>query len=79
MKLKAGDPAALVRGILRNPDIPEGKTRAHIAYNVVKGMIDMAAKKDISLMYRDDSGHNMVIKLDGKNIVLEDQDDQTNY
>jgi len=42
-------------------------------------MIQVAKNEDISLSYRDASGHNQVIKLDGKNIVLEDQDDLTNH
>lgn len=40
----------------------------------------MAKEKDISLLYRDPvTNHNMVIKASDKNIIVEDQDSQTNY
>ncbi|MCX6824516.1 MAG: hypothetical protein NT085_05325 [candidate division SR1 bacterium] len=79
IKLKAGDPAAMVRKILQCEDIQHGKVRAHVVYNLIKGFIDVAKKKDISLTYRDPgTGDMMVIKMDGKNIVLEQQDDHTN-
>lgn len=76
---KAGNPMALMESILRNPDIPQGKTRMHIAYNVAKWLIQKAQEDDISLRYRNAAGHNMVIRMDGKNIVLDDEDDLTNY
>jgi len=76
---KAGDPMSLMQKILAEKNIPEGKTRAHIAYNIAKWMIQKAKEEDISLSYRDNRWHNMVINLDGKNIVLEDQDDLTNH
>lgn len=80
IKLKAGDPAAMVRKILRCEDIPYGKVRAHIVYNIMKGFIQSAKKKDISLTYRHpDTGNMMVIKMEDKNIVLEEQDNQTNF
>ena len=79
IKLKAGDPAAMVRTILKCEDIQYGKVRAHVVYNLIKWFIDTAKKKDISLTYRDPgTGDMMVIKMDGKNIVLEQQDDHTN-
>ncbi|MEI6426159.1 MAG: hypothetical protein WCO66_02280 [Candidatus Absconditabacteria bacterium] len=76
---KGGDPMKLIKDILNEKSIPEGKTRLHIAYNVIAGMIQIAKNEDISLSYRDAAGHNQVIKLDGKNIILEDQDDLTNH
>ncbi len=80
IKLKAGDPAAMVRTILRCEDIQHGKVRAHIVYNIIKGFIQVAKKKDISLTYRHpETGDTMVIKMDGNNIVLEQQDNQTNF
>ncbi len=80
IKLKAGDPASMVRAILECEDIQHGKVRAHIVYNVMRGFIDSAKKKDISLTYRDpNTGDMMVIKMDGNNIVLEQQDNQTNF
>jgi hypothetical protein len=80
IKLKAGDPAAMVRRILQCEDIQYGKVRAHVVYNVIKGFIDTCKKKDISLNYRDPAtGDMMIIKMDGNNIVLEQQDNQTNY
>ena len=42
-------------------------------------MIQKAQEDDISLRYRNAAGHNMVIRMDGKNIVLDDEDDLTNY
>ena len=79
IKFKAGDPAAMVRKILQCEDIQHGKVRAHVVYNLMKGFIETAKKKDISLTYRDPgTGDMMVIKMDGKNIVLEQQDDHTN-
>ncbi|MEI8008921.1 MAG: hypothetical protein WCI00_06105 [bacterium] len=79
IKLKAGDPAAMVRKILQCEDIQHGKVRAHVVYNLMKGFIETAKKKDISLTYRDPgTGDMMIIKMDGKNIVLEQQNDHTN-
>lgn len=78
--LKNGDPANLVRDVLRCPRISHGKTRAHIGYNIIKGIIDMAKEKHISLLYRDpQTNHNMVIRTHEKNIIVEDQDETTNY
>lgn len=80
IKLKAWDPAAMVKRILQCEDIQHGKVRAHVVYNVIKGFIQASKKKDISLTYRDpETGNMMVIKMDGDNIVLEQQDNQTNY
>ncbi|HMS91410.1 MAG TPA: hypothetical protein PKC87_04275, partial [Candidatus Absconditabacterales bacterium] len=80
IKLKAGDPAAMVRTILQCEAIQYGKVRAHVVYNVMKGFIDSAKKKDISLTYRDPAtGDMIVIRMDEKNIVLEQQDNQTNF
>gem|GEM_PF-1915032 len=42
-------------------------------------MIQKAQEDDISLRYRNAAGHNMVIRMDGKNIVLDDEDDLTNH
>jgi hypothetical protein len=53
IKLKAGDPAAMVKRILQCEDIQHGKVRAHIVYNVMKGFIQAAKEKNISLTYRD--------------------------
>jgi len=36
IKLKAGDPAAMVRKILQCEDIQHGKVRAHVVYNLIK-------------------------------------------
>lgn len=78
--LLGGDPATLIRKVLRHPGIRHGKVRAHIVYNIMKGLIEMCKKKDISLRYRNPANqHNMVIAMEGNNIVLEDQDDRTNY
>lgn len=78
--LKNGDTGWLIRDILKYPWIEHGKTRAHIAYNVIKGMIELAKEKWIDMNYRDSvTGHNMIIKIDKDNILLEDQDDKTNY
>lgn len=78
--LKSWDPASLIRTVLRNDRIVNGKTRAHIAYNIIKWCIDMCKEKDISLRYRDpQTNHNMVIRTSDKNIIVEDQDSQTNY
>ncbi len=77
--IKNSNPACLVRDILRCPRIQYGKTRAHIAYSVIKGMIEMAKEKDLSLTYNAPNGHNMVVRMDNNNVVLEDQDDQTNF
>jgi hypothetical protein len=80
IKLKAGDPATMVRRILQCEDIQHGKVRAHVVYNLIKGFIQTCKKKDISLTYRDPgTGDMMVIKMDGNNIVLEQQDNQTNF
>lgn len=80
IKLKAGDPASIVKTILQCEAIQHGKVRAHIVYNVMKWFIQSAKKKDLSLTYRDPgTGDMMVIKMDGDNIVLEQQDNQTNY
>jgi hypothetical protein len=38
----------------------------------------MAKKKDISLSYRN-GDHNMIIRMNGKNIIMEEQDDNTNF
>lgn len=80
IKLKAGDPASMVKRILQCEDIQHGKVRAHVVYNVIKWFIQASKKKDISLTYRDPgTGDMMVIKMDGDNIVLEQQDNQKNY
>lgn len=36
IKLKAGDPASMVRKILQCEDIQHGKVRAHVVYNLIK-------------------------------------------
>ena len=80
IKLKAWDPAAMVRRILQCEDIQHGKVRAHVVYNVIKGFIKAAKQKDISLTYRDPwTGNMMIIKMDDDNIVLEQQDNQANF
>jgi len=67
IKLKAGDPACMVRTILQCEAIQHGKVRAHVVYNVIKGFIEASKKKDISLTYRDPgTGDMMVIRMDGK-------------
>lgn len=76
--LKAWDPTCLVRTILSCQQITHGKVRMHIAYNVIKWIIEMAKKKDISLSYRN-GDHNMIIRMNGKNIIMEEQDDNTNF
>lgn len=80
IKLKAGDPAAMVKRILQCEDIQHGKVRAHVVYNVMKWFIQAAKEKNISLTYRDPwTGDMMIIKMDGNNIVLEQQDNKTNF
>lgn len=80
IKLKAGDRTAMVKTILKCEAIQHGKVRAHVVYNLVKWFIQTCKKKDISLTYRDPwTGDMMIIKMDGDNIVLEQQDNQANH
>ncbi len=80
IKLKGGSPEAIIKRILQCEEIKHGKVRAHVVYNTIKGLIKSAKQKDISLSYRDpNTGNMMVIKMDGDNIVLEQQDNQSNY
>lgn len=74
--LQAGDIASLARKVLRHYDIKHGKTRAHIVYNILKGMIEMAKKKNISLNYYDDDAKkNRKIVMREKDIVVEEHDE----
>jgi formylmethanofuran dehydrogenase subunit D len=78
LKLKAGDPMKLMQCVLKDQRIKEGKARMHIAYNIARAYIEMAQEKDISLTYRE-GNHMRVLRMDGDNIVLEDQDDATHH
>jgi len=73
--LKSWDPAALVRNVLRNQQIKYWKVRAHIAYNIIKWIINMATEIDMPLTYSVAPWINREIKLDWDNIVLEEQND----
>lgn len=73
--LKSWDPAALIRNVLKNQSIKYWKVRAHIAYNIIKWIINMSKEIDMPLFYSRPPGINSEIKLDWDNIVLEDQDD----
>ncbi|HKL44415.1 MAG TPA: hypothetical protein VJ892_03990 [Candidatus Absconditabacterales bacterium] len=77
--LKAGNPASLVRRIMKNTNIAYGKVRAHLGFNIYKSMIQMAKDSDISLKYRDSGNHINELDIDENgNIALYDIDDWTN-
>ncbi len=77
--IKAWDSSSLVRRIMKNSSICQGKVRAHIGFNVYKSMIQMAKDSDISLKYRDSWNHINELDIDEKwNIALYDIDDWTN-
>ena len=70
--LSAGDPAALIRKVLRNTNIPYGKQRVHIAYNIVRSLITLAQGKNIPLQYLVPGTNNQINRLEmqGANVVL---------
>ncbi len=73
--LKSWDPAALIRNVLRHQPIKYWKVRAHIAYNIIKWIINMSKDIDMPLIYSNMPWINREIKLDWDSIVLEEQDD----
>lgn len=50
--LKQWEVSTLARKILNCPDIPDFKVRAHIVYNMMVSMVQIAKKKNFSLNYR---------------------------
>jgi len=77
--VKSGDPASLVRRVMRDQRVKQWKVRAHIAYNIYKWMIEMAKDKDISLTYRQDNNYMRKLDIDADgNIVLQTIDGRTN-
>lgn len=87
IKQKAAQPATLVRKIMREQRIENGKVRAHIWFNIYKSIIQIAQGKDISLTYRGmqwkirwnkRSQETRKITLDGRwNIVIKQIDHTT--
>lgn len=77
--LKQGEIATLSKKILNCREISDFKVRTHIVYNMLVSMIKIAAKKNLSLRYRDPNDPKATkqreIIMDDKNIVLYERDD----
>lgn len=78
LKLKIGDKEqtllwnshfSLIDNVLNSYDIPEGKVRLHIAYNIYKSMIVMTEKASMSLTTKR-GNIRKTLSLSGNNIVL---------
>jgi len=66
----------LARKILNCPDIPDFKVRAHIVYNMMVSMIQIANKKKLSLNYRvPGTPLQREIVMNDKNISLIEMND----
>lgn len=76
IRIKSGEPAALVRKIMRDWRIRYWKARAHMWFNVYKAMIQMAKDNNMSLQYRNNPGdnHTRFIDINDWNIVVRDVD-----
>ena len=77
LSLKGGNHIALMKSILNEPRIPYGKMRMHIAYNVIKAMIKIANKNNITLEYADGNIINSLSIDKNEDIILERVDDTT--
>lgn len=74
--LKQGEISTLSKKILNCKDIGDFKVRTHIVYNMLVSMVKIAAKKNLSLRYRDPTTKNQrEIIMDDKNILLYERDD----
>jgi hypothetical protein len=51
MEPSAGDPVSLIRKVIRSLTRLKGKERMHIAYNIMRSMIEIAKNKKIPLAY----------------------------
>lgn len=60
---------SLIDNVLNSYDIPEGKVRLHIAYNIYKSMISMTEKAGMSLTTKR-GNIRKTLSLSGNNIVL---------
>ena len=52
IKQKTSEPSTLVRKIMRDGRIKQGKVRAHIWFNIYKSIIQIAKDKNLNLTYR---------------------------
>ncbi|MDR2191106.1 MAG: hypothetical protein LBP53_08335 [Candidatus Peribacteria bacterium] len=71
--MSAASPMELIQAVLQNQQIPFGKERLHIAYNVIRSVVQMAKDKNIPLSYQNhhnaDITHTLQI-ADNGNITL---------
>ena len=79
VKLHGGNQTKLLHILLNDPQIPYGKMRVHMAYNVIKAMIRMAHKNNITLEYADKKSKKLVqLTLDSKyDIIIQHKDETT--
>jgi len=75
--LKAGNHIKLIKSLLNEPRIPYGKMRMHMSYNIVKAMIKIANKKNITLEYANGNIINSLSIDKNDDIILENVDDTT--
>ena len=77
MEPSAGDPVSLIHKVLRSLTRLKGKERMHIAYSVMRSMIEIAKSKKIPLSYTDTdpaTGHPQTRTLsvgNDENIIVE--------
>ncbi len=77
LSLKAWNHIALIRSLLKNPDIPYGKMRMHIAYNIIKSIIKIVNKDNMTLEYSESNILNKLSIDKNDDIILEKIDDTT--
>ena len=78
VKLHGGNQTKLLHILLNDPQIPYGKMRVHMAYNVIKAMIRMAHKNNITLEYADKKSKKLVqLTLDSKDDIIIQHKDET--
>lgn len=77
LPLKAGNHIKLIKSLLNEPSIPYGKMRMHMAYNVIKAMLKIAKKNNITLEYADGKIINKLAIDKNDDIILERIDDTT--
>lgn len=77
LPLKAGNHIKLIKSLLNEPSIPYGKMRMHMAYNVIKAMLKIAKKNNITLEYADSKIINKLAIDKNDDIILERIDDTT--
>jgi hypothetical protein len=71
MEKSGGDPTSLIRKVIRGLPRLKGKERMHIAYNIMRSMIEIAKSKKIPLSYITGNQTRTLSVADNGNILLE--------